>query len=394
MPGGNGNFRFMSSRRTKNRSGYNNGRPLHLQTSGLQPSGNQVGIAYVAIPEDIEREKFVRYCRDNGVVFIKDEYGFSHRDVAISNILMEQVIFPVSPYQNGTGVVYVKHSRGHEVPIIIAVLPNRSTIEVVTKEEISQYIGKIAAGVSTTPGTPVVPGTPATPVTPGSPVPSSKTAIVLTKPATGSIDIHAIGGSGEGKIDIKAITPDDTGQIIAYCRGTITFQSTRDLELISNTAVRNRVIDPATGNNLGLISYESGTGLRIEDERGSQIIMNSGGLAMANGVGRISLNSNDVRMGNFSTGTPLFTAARSEQTIASFESLHQALTDLNESFSQWMATFITTSASAASINPSWASFPLVRSNTQLQAAIAQLLTRLQALDTSANNIKSDSVFID
>lgn len=92
-----------------------------------------IGIAYVIIPDNLDREKYISHCVTNSVVSIKDEYGMYEIDVDIPPNVLPFVKFPVEPYLTGSPVVYIRVQR-HFKPIILNVLQ--------PKGEVSDYDGE------------------------------------------------------------------------------------------------------------------------------------------------------------------------------------------------------------------------------------------------------------
>lgn len=81
-------------------------------------------VAYVCIPQDVEKDDFIKRCLLNGVVCIKNETGLFEKDVFIGKNLLNDVVFPDSPYELGSAVLFTRLSF-HSVPVVISILPSK-----------------------------------------------------------------------------------------------------------------------------------------------------------------------------------------------------------------------------------------------------------------------------
>lgn len=93
----------------------------NIGTIGVDGKQWSCGIAYVAIPQDIDRTQFVTECVMQGTLSIKTiEGGYIHNcPTTIS--LFDIVEFPEVPEEMGTPVVYVTEPL-HQQPIVIGAL--------------------------------------------------------------------------------------------------------------------------------------------------------------------------------------------------------------------------------------------------------------------------------
>lgn len=90
--------------------------------TSLQGEQWSAGIAYIAIPSDIEREIYIKECYFNSRVSIwSEDAGFLNR-VPIDEDKINFIDFPLTSDKLGTGVVFITEPI-HKQPIIIARLP-------------------------------------------------------------------------------------------------------------------------------------------------------------------------------------------------------------------------------------------------------------------------------
>jgi len=89
--------------------------------SQIQNNGEQwsAGIAYIALPNDIDRDLYVKDCYLNCRVSIKLEDGSMINRVPIGSDILNFITFPIKSNELGTAVVFVTEPN-HKQPIIIA----------------------------------------------------------------------------------------------------------------------------------------------------------------------------------------------------------------------------------------------------------------------------------
>lgn len=85
------------------------------------------GIAYVALPNDIERTQYISDCYRNFRISVKMEDGSYENRVPISEDLLSFIEFPLNSKDLGTALVYVTESK-HKQPILISRLPKNNQL--------------------------------------------------------------------------------------------------------------------------------------------------------------------------------------------------------------------------------------------------------------------------
>lgn len=98
-----------------------------INTKSITNDSYNLDVAYICIPQDVDREMFVKRCLTNGVVAIKNEYGLFEKDVFINKNLLNEIEFPDSPFVLGTCVLFTRLNF-HSSPIVIATLPSKVTL--------------------------------------------------------------------------------------------------------------------------------------------------------------------------------------------------------------------------------------------------------------------------
>lgn len=84
-------------------------------------------VAYICIPQDVDRDEFIKRCLVNGIVCIKNESGLFEKDVFLSENLLNIIEFPNSPYELGSAVLFTRLPF-HSVPVVISILPSKVKI--------------------------------------------------------------------------------------------------------------------------------------------------------------------------------------------------------------------------------------------------------------------------
>lgn len=98
---------------------------------GFQYNG---GIGYVAIPFDIDRAEYIAYCFKQGRVSIKTEDGGFINRCPISIDLLNWIVFPDKPEQNGSVVTWTLESV-HKQPMINGILLSTDEINDLKENE-------------------------------------------------------------------------------------------------------------------------------------------------------------------------------------------------------------------------------------------------------------------
>lgn len=78
--------------------------PQHLITPGYKYSA---GIGYIAIPRDLDRDKYIKDCYANCRVSMQTEDGGFHNRIPVTPEVMNFIEFPLIQNELGTPVVYI-----------------------------------------------------------------------------------------------------------------------------------------------------------------------------------------------------------------------------------------------------------------------------------------------
>lgn len=86
-----------------------------------------VGVAYIAVPSDLERATYIKDCYTNLQVSIITEDGGFHNRVPISQELLNFVVFPQTAKTLGTPIVYVTDDT-YQQPVVVTRLQRREEL--------------------------------------------------------------------------------------------------------------------------------------------------------------------------------------------------------------------------------------------------------------------------
>lgn len=162
---------------------------LEINTVGSTPvPGFQwlVGIAYIALPTDIERSIYIAECYKNGKVSVWTEDGGFLNRVPIDIDTLNYIEFPTVAKEFGSAVVYVTE-QVHNQPIIVARLPKTNIVGGLKENQfkIQRRLGEKLIELS------------------GSAQGNSLNLIVNSDNEEGSINIHLTNLNDNGELNIE-----------------------------------------------------------------------------------------------------------------------------------------------------------------------------------------------
>src|SRR5690554_4895141 len=88
-------------------------------TKSIDKNAYSVGVGYIIVPSDVDRNIFVNRCLSTGRVGIINEYGGVEWDCLIDKSLLNTVDFPTLSMDYGSMIAYVRVPN-HNDPLIIA----------------------------------------------------------------------------------------------------------------------------------------------------------------------------------------------------------------------------------------------------------------------------------
>lgn len=91
---------------------------------GQQPIAGEKwssGVAYVAIPQDLDRATYINECYRQGLISIKTEDGGFYNRVPVCLWAFNFIEFPDTPQDNGSPVVYITEPM-HKQPMVVSII--------------------------------------------------------------------------------------------------------------------------------------------------------------------------------------------------------------------------------------------------------------------------------
>jgi len=161
-----------------------------VQTIGIGNQRHSVGICYVIIPDDVDRDTYVQNCLRRGTISIQTENGDPVFDCPIGLSVLQLVEFPLEARQLGSCLVYVNEFR-HNKPIIIdrLIKDDESTNYKENEFKLERY--------------------------------TENGSVVISGVAKDGNLFISVSGKGEngGKIFIDVTHPEDAGEIVVNLKG-------------------------------------------------------------------------------------------------------------------------------------------------------------------------------
>jgi len=208
-------------------------------------SGEQwsVGIAYIALPSDVEREIYIRECYQNSRVSIwSEDAGFLNR-VPIDSDTINFIEFPEVLEKFGTAVVFVTEPI-HKQPIIIGRLPKTDELG-----ELKENQFKIKRKLG------------------------NKIVEISGSPEKGVLNLIVNAESEGGSINISLVNVNDNGELSLSVAGDVKIDATGNIEFLQKKRFYVNTVGE-DGKDDSEASYEQTS----EEHRfgGKKIIVNEG----------------------------------------------------------------------------------------------------------------------
>lgn len=202
------------------------------------------GIGYIAVPDEIDRDKYVEDCyRTNSVtIFGGIHYGFFH-NVFVDVDSMQKIKFPKDSKSFGSPVMWVNVPVFNK-PAIIAVFKYSDDYEALEEQSTHNLLERNGRHIT-----------------------------VSKRANDATIDIHIRGDSEmPGALNLNIINDNKTSELNVYVTGKTTLSSTEQLTLRSDKKLELIVVDRNSKKKLDL-TYEDGSGLHYKDEFENEITL-------------------------------------------------------------------------------------------------------------------------
>lgn len=229
-----------------------------LGTQGIPDFSNiHTGVAYIAIPEDVERSVFIRNSFNARTLYIRSESGDRWKNVFASDEVFRNVKFPETSDKKGSMVAWIKVPK-HNLPLIVGVIDLKDTASIITEEGQVRFQKRTSEGL----------------------VDFNMRAGIpeITMDVVSSVN-------GKGKLRLNVTNPNDTALLDVFVKGETELFATKKFTAKSNEEVRLDVVDELN-NVLGSFSYEKIVGWILLDEFANKIETKAAGIFFNDGLNK------------------------------------------------------------------------------------------------------------
>ena len=229
-------------------------------------------VAYVTVPEDIDRDLFIKRCYATRTVVLRDEYGAFWNRVFVPKGQMENIIFPEISGELGSMVICNRIPK-HEYPVIVAVFDLKDIASTITKEYQSrnQKIDRVTG--------------------------NSIDVIHDSKKASLEVNVNSKEDS-KGELNINISNPDTTAKLNVFVKGNV--------DIIAEDSIRMKFINEFNvsmydedDNGISEFSYNKETGFLLRDEWNNEISMSEKSIKIKEKTSEVEL---EVRDGKINLG--------------------------------------------------------------------------------------------
>lgn len=201
------------------------------------------GIAYVYIPPDQDRDKFVRDAYRTGSLTIINDFSERMDNVRVSKHVMNDIEFPSDSEKLGSMVLWVNVPKNNQ-PVIVAVVPKGNEIYEFLEHQFS---------IRKTFG--------------------DSTIDISGDAESGSLIINVFSKAKSPRIDMNVMTPNKDAQLNLKVAGSLKAIVENKAELEAAKEILMRVVDREEDDEkLTELKYVLGEGFKYVDEFGNEIL--------------------------------------------------------------------------------------------------------------------------
>lgn len=197
---------------------------------GLPAKGSSIGIGYIAIPNDIDREKYVKESLRTGRVCINTNYMEFIRNVRIGKITSQFIEFPESFEELGSMVSWIKEPF-HNQPIIVDVYKSFDDVDELEENSFDFFKQTEDASVS-----------------------------ITGRAKDGTIYIDADSELEEGgRLDISVLNGNDNAEVNVFTKGSINLDAVGDINAKTTNEYNVEVSEPDSDDKTTIKATKSET---------------------------------------------------------------------------------------------------------------------------------------
>ncbi|MBS0031609.1 hypothetical protein ACTJJ0_30825 [Chitinophaga sp. 22321] len=171
-----------------------------------------VGIAYVALPNDLDRDTYIRDCYQNYTLSVWGEDGSFMKRLPVTPEVLNFIEFPVSPKELGSPVVYVTEETQSQ-PIIIGRFATTNSLGHMQEAEFKLTKDYDQSHVE-----------------------------IQGSPKTNSLSINLHSGPAAGNILVN-LTGDQNGQFQVATHGDVVFNTSENVKLLQQGSFKTTTVD-------------------------------------------------------------------------------------------------------------------------------------------------------
>lgn len=215
-----------------------------ISVRGIGGIRNSVGVGYIVVPKDIDRDLYVENCFRNGCVAIQTDFGEFIDKVKIDKTAIKDVDFPIDYEHLGSFVVWVSIPK-HKLPVVVGVLMKNDELWDVTENQFQlrkEFNGTIVE--------------------------------INGDADQGVVSINVAGGDRNGVLNISVNNKDKTGKINLIVDSELNIQSGNKISVSACQELTCMIKDfmDSSGKET-IISYKNGTGFSYKDEFDNEITL-------------------------------------------------------------------------------------------------------------------------
>lgn len=243
---------------------------LGLRSTEISPQS--IGVAYIVVPSNIDRDVYIQSVQKNKTVMMRTEDGNLYKNVVVSEHVIQKLKYPQDDLGFGSLVVYVNIPKGNKRAIvgIIDLLSQAAKILSENQYSISE--------ISDT---------------------SSVSTIWDADNDELNISLAANEDGIKTKLNITVANPDRDAEINLEVTGNVNVSSTDTITLMANEKL-DFLVEDEDEKALFEFNYTKGTGLTVFDEFKNQLIMDKDKVQLYNKAGDkyIEMNKNGLSFGS------------------------------------------------------------------------------------------------
>lgn len=215
------------------------------------------GTAYVVIPEDQDRDEYIKHSYLTGTLMLRNELGSTWTNVFATRTVLRDVKFPDRSTERGSIIVWVRIPK-HNVILATAVVDPKNEIGLIQEEEQLRLQKKFGGNL----------------------------VDFDMRAQRSSIDLSVTSTqNGSGALRFNITNPDKTAKFNTYVRGSVDSFADNKQRIGSNNEILLDILDDS-GENLGKLNYVRDQGWTTKDQYDNYVELRDGSISLKVGEGK------------------------------------------------------------------------------------------------------------